>query len=169
MTSQGDVPTHSQDCDYDNYVMSWSSLTPTQGMAPSHGPDYSSAWNNSPASLGRAFNAGYDMVSPWGGRMPNIGEAFIQGTLFSQHATPYPVTGPSFPRLIAPIPGPRMDVRAVVTTRALLPGLVWQIPLVWALVTLVRLTLTCPQSHGSRRQVLLCVPPLDLACWAFLL
>ena len=103
-TSQGDVPTHSHDCVH-NYVMSWSGLTPPQGLAPGHGPDYSSAWNNSPASLSNAVNAGYDMVSSWGGRTPNIGEAFIQGTLFAQRARPpFHVSGPSFPRPIAPTP-----------------------------------------------------------------
>ena len=103
-TSQGDVPAHSHDCVH-NYVMSWSGLTPPQGLAPGHGPDYSSAWNNSPASLSNAFNAGYDMVSAWGGRTPNIGEAFIQGTLFAQRARPpFYVSGQSFPRPIAPTP-----------------------------------------------------------------
>ena len=92
MTSQGDVPTHSQDCVHHDYAMSWSGLNP----APDHGPEYSSAWNNSPASWSHAFNAGYDMVSTWGGRTPNIVEAFIQGTLFYQCARPpYPINGPS--------------------------------------------------------------------------
>ena len=104
MTSQGDVPSHSHDCVH-NYVISWSGLTPPQGLVPGHGPDYSSAWNNSPASLSNAFNAGYDMVSAWRGRTPNIGEAFIQGILFAQRARPpFHVSGQSFPRPIAPTP-----------------------------------------------------------------
>ena len=103
-TSQGDVPAHSHDCVH-NYGMSWSGLTPPQGLAPGHGPDYSSAWNNSPASFSNAFNVGYDMVSCCGGRTPNIGEAFIQGTLFAQHARPpFHVSVQSVPRPIAPTP-----------------------------------------------------------------
>ena len=62
--------------------------------------------------------------------------------------------------------GPAMGVRAVVATWALLPGLVHQCPLVWALVTLVLLALTCPEPHGNQHQVLLWAPHLDLAHWA---
>ena len=62
--------------------------------------------------------------------------------------------------------GPAMGVRTAVTTWALLPGPVHQCPLVWALVTLVLLALTCPEPHGNRHQVLLWAPHLDLAHWA---
>ena len=130
-TSQGDVPAHSHDCVH-NYVMSWSGLTPPQGLAPDHGSDYSSAWNNSPASLSHAFNAGYDMVSAWGGRTPNIDEAFIQILcLPSVPDLPFMLVGRVSPdQLPLLLLGPAMGVRAAVTTRALLPGPVHQFPLV---------------------------------------